>query len=92
MGVVVVGGTGSTSIATDIVSMVHTNSEVHTHSEAHTHSDTGLVGKVQDGSAIVPIQPEPAHRSSSSRCLPSFPSRVGMLYNPSLHGLLTYKI
>ena len=45
MGVVVVGGTGSTGIATDIDSMVHTNSEVHT--VADTGSNTDWVGIAQ---------------------------------------------
>ena len=86
MGVVVVVGTNFSRIAVDIGSMVHTDSEM------HTTTDTGLAGKVHDGSAIALVHPESIHCSSSSMCLPSFPLRAGMLCNISLHVLLTYKI
>ena len=73
-----------------IDSAVHIDSEVHTVTD--TYSSTSSMGNMQDGSALVPIQPEPSHRSSSSRCLLYCPSRADMLYNPSHHGLLIYKI
>ena len=77
-------------------SMVCIGSVANTDSKAYTVTDTSFdisfVGKVQDGSALAPVQPEPVHRSSSSMCRPYFPSRVGMLCNTSLHALLTYKI
>ena len=62
--------------STDIGSMVHIVYDPDTDSGVHTVDDTGLVEKAQDGSAVVPVQPKPAHRSSSSRCLLSFPSTI----------------
>ena len=62
------------------------------HNMIDTHSGTSSMGNTQDGSALVPVKPEPSHRSSSSRCLLYFPSRADMRYNPSHHGLLIYKI
>ena len=95
---VAAGGTDSIGIVVDIDSKVHTNSEaqfdseVHTNSKAHTAADTDCVGQAQVDRMLALVQPEAAPHSSSSRCRPSFPSRFGMLYNPSLHGLLNYKI
>ena len=66
--------------------MVGTDFVVHT--IADTGFDTGFVGKAQDGSALVPVQPELGHCSSSSRCLLSSPLGDDMLCNPSYHALL----
>ena len=56
-----------------------------------TSSDTVWVGIVQDDRILALVQPEVSHLSSSSQCRPSFASRAGILCNPSLRGLLTYK-
>ena len=60
--------------------------------EAGTSSDTDWAGTRQYSTILAPVQPAPSPHSSSSMCRLSFPSRVGMLYNPSLHAPLTYKI
>ena len=90
MRVVDLGCTDSASIAIDVDSMVHTDSEVHT--TADTGSDTDWVGIEKSDRMLTLVYPEVSHHSSSTRCRPSFPLIVGMLYNPSLHGLLNYKI
>ena len=51
--------------------VVHMGFEVHTKDEID--SDTSFVGKAQAGSALALVQREPAHHSSSSRCLLSSP-------------------
>ena len=71
---------------------VGTHSAVDTDSVVHTNYDTSFLGKVQAGSMLIPAQPEPAHHSSSSRCLLSSLLGVDMLYNPSHHALLNCKI
>ena len=87
---VVAGGTDSIDIVADSDSAAHM--VVVAHTEADSGSDTDWVGTVQANTMLAPFHPESAHHSSSSMCRPSFPSRVGMVYNPSLHALLAYKI
>ena len=79
-----------TSFAVHTSFMVHTGSVVHIGDD--TDSDTIFVGKAQDGSVLAPVHPEPSRHSSSNRCLLSSPSKADMLYNPSQHALLIYKI
>ena len=57
-----------------------------------TEADTDFVGKEKAGSALAPLRPEPAHRSSSSRYILSSLSRASMLYSLSHHALLICKI
>ena len=90
MGVLVAGVTGSTGSTTDSDSVAHMVGLEHT--EVDTSFGTHWVGTMQADTILVSVQPEPAHHSSSSRCLPSSPLGAGMLCNSSLHGLLTYKI
>ena len=82
--------TGSDDIAADSGSTAQMVDVVHT--EADTSFDTDWVGTTQADTMVASIQPELAPHSSSSKCQPSFPSRVGMLCNPSLHALVTCKI
>ena len=70
--------------------VVHMDSAVH--NEVDNDFDTIFVGKVRAGSVLVLVQTEPARRYSLNMCLLSSPSGAHMLYNPSHHPLLTYKI
>ena len=76
--------TESSGIATDIGFVAYT--------DVDTSFDTDWVGNVQDDRILVPVHPEPTLRYSSSKRLLFFPSKFGMLCNPFLHALLTYKI
>ena len=62
------------------------------HTEAGTGSDTNWVENAQADMMLTLVHSEAAPHSSLSICQPFFPLGSSMLYNPSLHALLTYKI
>ena len=80
---VVAGGTDLASRMTD------SDLAMHMVIVLHTEADTGWLVIVQADMMLVLVQPESAHHYSLSKYRPYFPSRVGMLSNPSLHVLLT---
>ena len=87
---VVVGDNDSIDIVADSDSTVHMIATMHTKSDIGF--DTDWEGNMQADTMLMSVHPEFAPNSSLSMCRLYFPSRVGMLYNPSLHALLTYKI
>ena len=87
---VAVGGTNSVDIVVDSDSATHIIVVVHT--EVDPGYDTNWEGNAWANMMLVLVHPESTHHSSSGMCRSSFPSRVGMLCNPSLRALLNYKI
>ena len=83
-------GTDSVDIGTDSDSAVHMVFVVHNQADTGCYID--WEGNAQDDMMLVLVHPDSTPHSSSSMCRSYFPSRVGMLCNPSLHSLLIYKI
>ena len=83
-------GTNFVGIANGIDSAAHMVSVAHT--KADTGSDIDYVGTVEADMVLAWVHLGPIPHYSLSMCRPSFPSRVDMFDNLSIHALLICKI